>query len=131
MPLRALCLALALCAPASALVVPSGARLPCLGRAHASHRGSLRAPAPTCTTDFEKQEKAAEREETIEYFKTLGTFSFGSLGFFLALTQGAGMEDVLAGNIVLVALCALNDDARKARRGSFLLLLGRRCERQA
>jgi len=50
-------------------------------------------------------EKAAEREETLEYFKTLGGFSFGSLGLFVALTAGAGMEDVQAGNLVLVALC--------------------------
>ena len=47
-----------------------------------------------------------ERAETIEYAKTLGGFSFGSLGLFVALTEGAGMEDVLAGNLVLVALCA-------------------------
>jgi len=51
-------------------------------------------------------EKAAEREEAIEYVKTLGGFGGFSLALFLALTEGAGMEDVLAGNIVLVTLCA-------------------------
>ena len=51
-------------------------------------------------------EKAEERAETIEYLKTLGTFTGAALGMFFALTIGAGMEDIYAGNIVLVALCA-------------------------
>ena len=46
-----------------------------------------------------------DRAETIEYFKTLGSIGGGAFGLFLALTSGAGLEDVLAGNLVLVALC--------------------------
>ena len=94
-----------------------------------------RALVPVCNEkdDLAAQQDAEERAETVEYFKTcaarsrsnavfsllpdfpnlpslplafrLGTFSGGSLALFLALTSGAGMEDVLAGNIVLVALC--------------------------
>ena len=74
---------------------------------------ALRAPrtvAPTCidgrpTTTLEDDLKAAERAETIDYFKTLGGFSFGSLGLFVAFTAGAGLDDVVAGNLVLVLLC--------------------------
>ncbi|KAL3911374.1 MAG: hypothetical protein SGPRY_008719, partial [Prymnesium sp.] len=47
-----------------------------------------------------------ERAETLEYFKTLGSFSLGSFGLFVGLTSGAGLDDVAAGNLVLVALCA-------------------------
>mgnify|MGYP002630731003 CR=1 FL=1 len=65
----------------------------------------LRARTPVCAS-FEEEQKEAERAETFEYFKTLGGFSFGSLGLFFALTNGAGLEDVAAGNLVLVALCA-------------------------
>lgn len=50
-------------------------------------------------------QKAAERAETAEYFKTLGGFTGLALGGFVALTQLAGFEDVQAGNLVLVALC--------------------------
>jgi len=77
-----------------------------LVRGH-SHFAPARAPIfLSGGTSFEEEQKAAERAETVEYFKTLGGFSFGSLGLFVALTAGAGMEDVLAGNLVLVALCA-------------------------
>jgi len=58
------------------------------------------------SASLEEEQKEAERAETIEYLKTLGGFSFGSLGLFFALTAGAGLEDVVAGNLVLVALCA-------------------------
>ena len=40
------------------------------------------------------------------YFKVLGTFSFSSIGLFVALTAGAGIPDQYAGQLVLVALCA-------------------------
>jgi len=81
---------------------PSPTRsLPCL-RVFGS--SPARAPPPVCEMELE-DDKAAEREETVEYFKTLGGFTFGSFGLFIALTAGAGMEDVLAGNLVLVALC--------------------------
>ena len=85
--------------PAAATAVGTSPRaLPRLVRPNA------RAPPPSAMCDT-SSEKAAEREETLEYFKTLGGFSFGSLGLFVALTAGAGMEDVQAGNLVLVALC--------------------------
>lgn len=55
---------------------------------------------------YEVSQKAAERAETMEYFKTLGGFSAASLGLYVALTVGAGLDDVLAGNLVLIALVA-------------------------
>jgi len=51
-------------------------------------------------------QKAAERAESAEYFRTLGGFTGVAIGGFVALTQLAGLEDVQAGNLVLVALCA-------------------------
>lgn len=73
-----------------------------------SYSGPASSSMPVCAErgSFEDEQKAAERAETVEYFKTLGTFSFGSLALFVALTAGAGLEDVLAGNLVLIALCA-------------------------
>ena len=71
--------------------------------ATAVQSGSRCACTPILMVSQEKQE---ERAETVEYFKTLGGFSAASIGLFVALTAGAGMEDVAAGNIVLVALCA-------------------------
>lgn len=64
----------------------------------------LRSKPPLCS-DVDEAERAAERAETLEYFKTLGGFSFGSFGLFVALTAGAGLDDQAAGNLVLVALC--------------------------
>ena len=70
-------------------------------------RSRPRAPAPRCGAAPPRDEqKAAERAETVEYLKTLGGFTAGSFGLFTALTAGAGLEDVAAGNLVLVALCA-------------------------
>ncbi len=95
---------------AAALLLPAGA-----ARSSLRHAATplLRTPAPACgmfdflnAKESESDDQTGERAETIEYAKTLGGFSFGSLGLFLVLTQGVGMEDIYAGNIVLVALCA-------------------------
>jgi len=48
---------------------------------------------------------AEDRAETIEYFKTLGTIGGGAFALFVTLTAAAGLDDVAAGNLVLVALC--------------------------
>eukprot|EP00966_Prymnesium_polylepis_P048990 1133754-Prymnesium_polylepis.1 len=100
---RAAILALCLAQPGAAFLLAPTARA--LVRVQPRLASSS---SPYCAErgSFEEEQKEAERAETIEYFKTLGGFSFGSLGLFVALTTGAGMEDVLAGNIVLVALCA-------------------------
>ena len=93
----------------AALLSASEAFQPTSLRPLAPTRAARRVPhTPVCEApgSFEEQQKAAERAETVEYFKTLGGFSFGSLGLFAALTTGAGLDDVIAGNIVLVALCA-------------------------
>lgn len=61
-----------------------------------------RAAPPICVSEEESQARA-ERDETIEYVKTLGLFSGGSLGMFFALSAG-GLDDQQAGNVVLLAL---------------------------
>jgi len=88
-----------------ALLEPIAA-LQCMPKAVARPHMRVTSRAVMMAGPSEEEQKAAERAETLEYFKTLGGFSFGSLGLFVALTAGAGMEDVLAGNLVLVALCA-------------------------
>ena len=93
------------CAPMHALLVQLSA-----APAHRAVVPSLAVRAPLAAVRAvdltEADEKEAERAETIEYLKTLGGFSAGSLGAFVALTAGAGLDDVVAGNLVLVALCA-------------------------
>jgi len=68
-----------------------------------------RVARPVCDmgeNSVEEAQKAADRAETVEYIKTLGGFASASIGLFIALTAGAGLEDEAAGNLVLVALCA-------------------------
>ena len=48
----------------------------------------------------EEAQKAADRAETVEYIKTLGGFASASIGLFIVLTAGAGLEDEAAGNLV-------------------------------
>ena len=94
----------------AALVAPA----PLLGRHHAAmlarpallrHSLHLRAPPPTM------EEQLAEEDETLEAVKIAGGLSAACIGFYTALTYG-GVDDTLAGNLVLLALVAF---------GSYLL----------
>ena len=69
------------------------------------HSLHLRAPPPTM------EEQLAEEDETLEAVKIAGGLSAACIGFYTALTYG-GVDDTLAGNLVLLALVAF---------GSYLL----------
>lgn len=69
-------------------------------------RGPTRVPAVVARDDGPSEEEAkAERAETIEYLKTLGGFTAAATGGFFAL-EACGLDDIAAGNAVLLALCA-------------------------
>lgn len=102
-------LLLLLAAPATSLVLPRGAAV---APSSIKHRPALStAPLRTAVYDIScsggGNAEDDERAETLEYLTTLGGFTAGSVGLFVALTAGAGLEDIYAGNIVLVTLCAV------------------------
>lgn len=65
--------------------------------------GARRVNAPRCELP---DPQAESRAEALDYLRTLGLISGGSAALFFGLTA-VGLEDVIAGNLVLVSLCAI------------------------